>query len=132
LIVCRESFEIEGKAQFLRAQGAGAQAHAELLEQAVQQKGQRFEQDDGVLEFDGFLKYQRFFHRNQSAGRRATSQLLQAQAFLSEALDERNFRQRGQGAQVANSPAVEGFEQAVRLFLFFFFELIREQNCDGQ
>ena len=65
---------------------------AELFEQAVEQERQRFEQDDGVLQFDRFFEPQRSFDRNQRAACGAARQLLQAETFLSETLAERYFR----------------------------------------
>ena len=76
-----------------------------------------------MLQFDGFFKYQRRFHRDQRARSGAPRQLLQAQAFLSETFAERNFRQCGQGVQIADAPAVEGFEQTVGGF--FLISVLR-------
>ena len=103
-----------------------------LFEQTIQQEGQRFEQDDGMLQFDGFFKYRWRFHGHQCTRAAPRAELLQAQALLSETLAERNFRQRGQGAQVADAPAAEGFEQAIGGFFFFIFQCDRGTNFHGQ
>ena len=81
-----------------------------------------------MLQFDGFFKDRGRFHGNKSARSGATGQSLQAQAFLSEALAKRNFRQSGQSMQVAYAPAVEGFEQAVGGFFLISFQTVGKQN----
>src|SRR5690348_16842478 len=87
----REVFEFQRETQFLHGQRAEGQARTELIQQAIQQEGQRFKQGDGMLEFNCFFKYQRHFYWNQRAGGGATSQLLQAQAFLSETFAKSDF-----------------------------------------
>ena len=62
-----------------------------MFEQAIQQEGQRFEQDDGVFQFDGFFKHHGLFYWGQSARRSAARQLLQVQAVLSETFAERDL-----------------------------------------
>src|SRR5579862_8437642 len=108
--------EVEGEAQFLRGQGPRSQTRTELFEQAIQQEGQRFEQDDGMIEFDRLFKGHRRFHRNQRADRGAARQFLQVETLLPETFAQRYFRQGGQRAQVSNAPSIEGFEQTVGLF----------------
>ena len=81
-----------------------------------------------MLQFNCFFKYRRHFHWDQSARGGAAGQLLQAEAFLSETFCERNFRKRGQAAQVADAPAVEDFEQAGGGFFLVFFQTI---SCES-
>jgi len=50
--------EFEGEAQFLRGEGTGSEARAELLEHVREQEGEWFEQHERVLEFDGFFENQ--------------------------------------------------------------------------
>jgi len=109
--------ESQRQAQFLCGQSPRSESYTELIEQAIQQEGQRFEQGDGMLEFDCFFKHQRRFYWNQRAGSGAARQLLQAKALLSKTFTESDFGQSGQRSQVANAPAVKGLEQAIR-FLF--------------
>jgi len=45
---------------------------------------------------------------------------------LAEAFAESNFRQSGESAKVTNTPAVEGFEQAVGFFFLITFDVVGE------
>ena len=49
--------------------------------------------------------------RNQRSGSAATRQLLQANAFLSQALAERDIGQSRQSAKISNAPALEYFQK---------------------
>ncbi len=133
----RVIFEFQSETQFLRGQSSRTQARAELFEQAIQQEGKRLEQHDGMLQFDGFFKNQRRFYGDQSARGGAPRQLLQTQTFLPETLAERNFRQRGQGAQVTDAPTGECFQQTIGGFFLIsietiFFQMVREQHFQQQ
>ena len=67
------------------------QSGADLLQHAVQQKCQRFQQHDGMFKIDAFGKNQLRFEHSQVARHCAPRQLLQTGSLLSQALAERNF-----------------------------------------
>src|SRR5690349_24828171 len=104
--------EFEGKAEFLRSEGAGGEARAELLEHVREQEGERLEEHERMFEFGGFFEDERGFEGNECALGCATRELLQANAGLSEALAKCDFRKCGESAQVAHAPEIEKFEQA--------------------
>ena len=82
----------------------------ELLKQAVQQKRQRFQQGQRILQFDGFLEHQRRVHWNQCARNVASRQFLQPQAARAQPADQPVFRQPGQIRERMNAPQVESPE----------------------
>ena len=65
-----------------------------------------------MIQFHGFFKNQRRFHRNQRARNHSAGELLQADPAPSQPFAERDFGKRAQGAKIADSPQVESFQKA--------------------
>lgn len=104
--------EIQLQAEFLRGESAGGEAGAELIEHVGEQEGQRFEQDERVVEFHGFFEHQRRIDGNQGSGNYAAGEFLQFDAALAKALAKGDVGKSAQGAKVTYAPHVERLEQA--------------------
>jgi hypothetical protein len=52
----RAIFQAQREVEFLHGKGTRSQAGAELIEQAIQEEGERLQQNDGIFQFHGFFK----------------------------------------------------------------------------
>ena len=72
-IDARQILQFQGEPQFLRGQSARGQAGTDLIEQTIQQEGQRLQQHNRKFQLNSFFKHRRRFHGNQRARSRCAS-----------------------------------------------------------
>jgi hypothetical protein len=102
-------FKLKAQSDFVRHNAACAQPCRYLIQQPIENKGQRFEIRDGVFQLDTFFDVSWRIDRYQTPLYLATRQRVEAKAPLSQPLDQRHCRQSGKIATGPDSPGTQNF-----------------------
>ncbi len=100
-------FQVESQANGAGGEGTRHQARAQLVKQAAQQKRQRLEFRNGILERHRFFKRNAGFGQQQSSRTASARPCAQAHSLLPEAFGEAGKRQRRKLRTGAHAPAVQ-------------------------